>query len=170
DVGGQRGVGLRAGGDLREIEPLHGVDIGCLGVGVGDGRDVGAMERLDLAQVSTRAEADAALAADVSEAPIRAFLLQSLDVKARAWKLNLPTLRAGMDEIIGFPETAARWDGRALFLSGALSDYVTREARPAIKARFPGARFAKIPGAGHWLHAEKPREFEAAVTTFLESP
>ncbi|MEL6549970.1 MAG: alpha/beta fold hydrolase [Pseudomonadota bacterium] len=131
---------------------------------------IDAMERLDLTRVSTRAEADAALAADVPEAPIRAFLLQSLDVKARAWKLNLPALRARMDDIIGFPETAARWDGPVLFLSGALSDYVTREARPAIKAHFPGARFAKIPGAGHWLHAEKPREFEAAVTTFLESP
>ncbi|TAG30704.1 MAG: alpha/beta hydrolase, partial [Rhodobacterales bacterium] len=27
----------------------------------------------------------------------------------------------------------------------------------------------KIPGAGHWLHAEKPREFEDTVRVFLEA-
>ena len=37
------------------------------------------------------------------------------------------------------------------------------------EALFPAARFAKIPGAGHWLHAEKPREFEAAVRAWLEA-
>lgn len=29
------------------------------------------------------------------------------------------------------------------------------------------AVIARIPGAGHWLHAEKPREFEAALRAFL---
>ena len=27
---------------------------------------------------------------------------------------------------------------------------------------------SSLPGAHHWLHAEKPREFEAAVDTFLD--
>jgi pimeloyl-ACP methyl ester carboxylesterase len=26
----------------------------------------------------------------------------------------------------------------------------------------------KIPDAGHWLHAEKPREFEAALRGWLD--
>ncbi len=73
-----------------------------------------------------------------------------------------------MDRIIGFPaEIGGRFDGPALFLSGADSDYVRPEHRDRIKALFPNAKFAKIPGAGHWLHAEKPREFEAAVRAFL---
>jgi pimeloyl-ACP methyl ester carboxylesterase len=54
-------------------------------------------------------------------------------------------------------------------LSGAESDYVRPEHRDAIKGYFPKARFAKIPGAGHWLHADKPREFEAAVRAFLNA-
>ena len=28
--------------------------------------------------------------------------------------------------------------------------------------------FAALPGAGHWLHADRPREFEAAVRVFLD--
>jgi pimeloyl-ACP methyl ester carboxylesterase len=34
---------------------------------------------------------------------------------------------------------------------------------------FPHARFAKIPDADHWLHADKPREFEASVRVFLDA-
>ena len=95
------------------------------------------------------------------------FLLQSLDMKARQWRLNIDVLAAEMDKIIGFPDVTGEFDGPTLFLSGANSDYVQPSSRPVIKTLFPKAKFAKIPGAGHWLHAEKPREFEAAVTTFL---
>ena len=56
-----------------------------------------------------------------------------------------------MPRIMSFPETAAHWDGPALFLAGAESDYVRPEHRPTIKALFPGARFAKLPGAGHCM-------------------
>ncbi|MEM6477883.1 MAG: alpha/beta fold hydrolase [Pseudomonadota bacterium] len=128
---------------------------------------IDAMERLDLSEIDTRSQADEALAAEIDAPGIRAFLLQSLDVKARAWRLNLAALRDQMPEIIGFPRLSAAHHGPALFLSGSASDYVTPKARPAIKALFPGAQFAKIPGAGHWLHAEKPREFEAALSVFL---
>ena len=72
-----------------------------------------------------------------------------------------------MDNIIGFPQITGQFDKPTLFLSGGTSDYVQRDQRPQIKSLFPAAKFAKIPGAGHWLHAEKPREFEAAVSAFL---
>ena len=55
-----------------------------------------------------------------------------------------------------------------LFLGGGESDYIAPGHRERIKALFPAAHFARIPGAGHWLHAEKPREFEAAVRTWLD--
>jgi pimeloyl-ACP methyl ester carboxylesterase len=75
-----------------------------------------------------------------------------------------------MDRITGWPGTEGRFDGPVLFLAGALSNYVRPEHRDAIKRLFPNAKFAKIPGAGHWLHADRPREFEAAVRTFLDRP
>ncbi|MDA8586825.1 alpha/beta fold hydrolase [Rhodobacteraceae bacterium] len=130
---------------------------------------IDAMRQIDLTTIESRRDADEQLMPHVPEAGVRAFLLQSLDVQARRWKLNLDVLQAEMDNIIGFPDLGGRFDGPALFLSGADSDYVEREHRPRIKALFPKARFAKIPGAGHWLHAEKPREFEAAITAFLDN-
>jgi pimeloyl-ACP methyl ester carboxylesterase len=116
----------------------------------------------------SRADADRALAVAVEDAGVRAFLLQSLDLRERRWRLNLDVLDREMPKILSFPEVGGRFDGPVLFLSGANSTYVLPEHRDRIRALFPAARFAKIPGAGHWLHAEKPREFEAAVAAFLD--
>ena len=145
-------------------------DIAPLGYGHSQTPLIEAMQAVDLSQVENRRDADEQLAGHVAEAPVRAFLLQSLDLKGAAprWMLNLDALKAEMDRIIGFPEIDGRFDGPALFLAGALSDYVTDDARPAIRALFPRAELELVPGAGHWLHAEKPRETEAAVTAFLD--
>ncbi len=128
-----------------------------------------AMRGLDLEGLHARSEADRRLSATVEDAGTRAFLLQSLDLKAEPprWRLNLDVLEAEMNLITGWPEPAGTFPGPTLFLTGALSSYVKPEYRDAIKALFPAARFAKIPGAGHWLHADRPREFEAAVAAYL---
>jgi len=133
---------------------------------------IDAMRGLDLSGPPTRSDADRRLAAKVQDAGVRAFLLQSLDLKATPprWRLNLEVLAAEMAQITGWPDLPGQFDGPALFLSGANSDYVGPEQRPAIRAAFPAARFAKIPGAGHWLHAEKPREFEATLRAYLDPP
>ena len=126
-----------------------------------------AMRAVDLDAVEKRSDANDQLARHVPEPTLRSFFTQSLDIKEKRWKLNLDLLAEEMPKIIGFPEIEGRFDGPTLFLSGGESDYVTPEHRPRIKALFPESRFAKIPGAGHWLHAEKPREFEAAVRAYL---
>jgi len=126
-----------------------------------------AMRAVDLSAIQSRADAKAQLTG--LEPGVDDFLLQSLDMKDKRWKLNLDVLEAEMSNIIGFPDISGRFTGPTLFLSGANSDYVLPEHRAKIKTLFPNAKFAKITGAGHWLHAEKPREFEAAVRAFLTS-
>ena len=131
---------------------------------------IDAMRSIDLSTVATRRDADDQLSAHVSDTTVRAFLLQSLDVKARRWRLNLDVLDAQMEKIMTFPETdGAKFSEPTLFLTGANSDYVQREHREKIRSLFPVARFAKIPDAGHWLHAENPRAFEATVRVFLDA-
>jgi pimeloyl-ACP methyl ester carboxylesterase len=130
---------------------------------------IAAMRGLDLSGLASRAEADRRLAASVTDPALRAFFLQSLDLKSAPprWRLNLKVLEAEMPRIIGWPQVAGRFDGPTLFLSGALSPYVLPDYRETIRALFPGARFAKLPGTGHWLHAEKPREFAETLRVFL---
>jgi len=124
-----------------------------------------AMRRVQLDEVTTRADAKAQLG-DLGSG-VADFLLQSLDMKDKCWRLNLDVLQAEMDRIIGFPQLDGQFDGPTLFLSGGKSDYVTADHRAPIKALFPNARFAKIPDAGHWLHAEQPRAFIGSVAAFL---
>ncbi len=128
-----------------------------------------AMRNVDLSRVERRSDAERQLAGLGVERGLQSFFTQSLDVAQRRWRLNLDTLAAEMPRIMSFPDIDATWPGPALFLTGANSDYVRPEHRARIKALFPAARFAKLPGAGHWLHAEKPREFEAAVRAFLNA-
>jgi len=155
------------------LRKLVVADIAPVAYGHSQTHLIAAMRALPLDSVASRGDADRLLAPAVPDASTRAFLLQSLDIKAGGgprWRLNLDVLEAEMDRITGWPDDLdGRFDGPALFLSGAASDYVRPEARGRIKARFPAAVMAKIPGAGHWLHAEKPREFEAAVAAFLDA-
>ena len=73
-----------------------------------------------------------------------------------------------MPKIVGWPGTQGHFDGPTLFLTGSESHYVLPEHRDLIRGLFPNARFAKLLGAGHWLHADRPREFEETVRAFLD--
>lgn len=129
-----------------------------------------AMRSVDLSTLERRSQAEAQLSEAGVDPALQSFFTQSLDIPNKRWRLNLDTLEDQMHLVLSFPdEVTGSWPGPALFLSGATSDYVQTEHRPRIKSLFPNARFAKIPGAGHWLHAEKPRAFEAAARAFLNA-
>jgi len=128
---------------------------------------IDAMQALPLGDFTSRLDADAALKKTVENSNVRSFLLQSLNLRESKWRLNLDVLSEFMAEIIGFPEIPRQFSEPTLFLAGGNSDYVQRDHRTKIKTLFPNARFAKIPNAGHWLHAERPKAFEAAVRVFL---
>ena len=128
-----------------------------------------AMRQVDLSLVKKRSDAEAQLAKLVDDPTLISFFTQSLDVQKQQWRLNLDVLEAEMPKILSFPDVTGQFSGKTLFLSGAKSDYVAPEHRPKIKALFPNASFIKIKDAGHWLHAEKPREFESAVRGWLEN-
>lgn len=127
-----------------------------------------AMRAVDLSAVSRRSEVRAQLE-DVPDDGTRDFLCQSLDLGERRWSLNLDALEREMPRIMGFPDLDGAFDGPALFLAGADSDYVRPEHHARIRTLFPAATFEAIPGAGHWLHADRPREVEAAVRRFLDA-
>lgn len=154
-------------GDL--VDRLIVADIAPVVYGHDQSGHIRAMRSLDLSGLTARSEADRRLSAELDDPALRAFFLQSLNLKATPphWRLNLDVLEAEMPKIVGWPGTEGQFDGPTLFLTGAESSYVKPEYREIIRALFPAARFAKLPGAGHWLHADKPREFEETMRVFL---
>ena len=152
------------------VRRLAVIDIAPVAYGHTQQGLIDAMRALDLTRLRARSEADRRLSAHVDDPGVRAFLLQSLDLRADppGWQLNLDALEANMAEILGW-DGAGQFDGPTLFLSGGASDYVGPDHRPAIRAHFPAARLAKIPGAGHWLHADRPAATAETLRAFLDA-
>ena len=131
---------------------------------------VAAMKAAKLEGVTRRPEVEAQLADAVPEAPLRSFLMQNLVLENSvfSWRINLDSIAANMEGLIGFPDFAgARYDGPTLFIGGGTSDYIRPENHDAIRHYFPKAEIRMIEGVGHWLHAERPAEFAALVEGFL---
>ena len=132
---------------------------------------VQAMRALPLASYSRRSEVADALAEAIPDRGVRNFLsLNAVDGPGGLeWRLNLAALERDFPLILGFPEIEAgrTFPGPALFLSGGRSPYVRPEHRPEIERLFPAAMFETIPDAGHWVHADTPAAFVAAVNRFL---
>lgn len=131
--------------------------------------NIEAMALIDPAVVASRREADEILASRIADPATRAFLLQSLDLAEKRWKVNLPVLGAAMDKVVGWPEMAGTYNGPCLFLRGEHSDYITIAQHDAIRAHFPTARIETLAGAGHWIHADAPEPTAAAIRQFLHS-
>ena len=131
---------------------------------------IDAMQAVPLHAGLTRKQADAQLAETIPEPGIRAFLLQSLRFEAEppAWRLGLAELAAAMPVIEDFaPPPGATFDGTVLVMAGEASGYVRPEHHAAFRALFPAVTFTTIPKAGHWVHAENPQGFLAALEAFL---
>ena len=154
------------------IRRLAVLDIAPIAYGHSQQRYVDAMQGLDLTGVKLRSEADRRLAETVPEPGVRAFFLQSLDLKAEPpqWKLNLEALSDQMALVIGWPEGLPKrsFTGPALFLAGGASDYAAPgAAADEIHEYFPQADLRYIPRIGHWLHAEEPKLVADTVAEFL---
>jgi esterase len=131
-----------------------------------------ALRALHPERFKTRAEADHALAASVPEASLRQFLLKNLvpgENGGYRWRIHLEGIATNYDRLRDAVHSAIPFIGEALFVLGGNSDYVGDADREAILRLFPSADFVTIPGAGHWLHAEKPAEFAMTVIQFLTS-
>lgn len=132
---------------------------------------IDAMQAMDLTGLKLRSEADRRLSERIKDPGVRAFLLQSLDLKTDPphWKLNLDVLRQDMDRLTGWPEglKPGGFAGRSLFLAGANSDYCASEGVTEIHRYFPQAEVEFIPDTGHWLHAEQPVVVADRIAEFL---
>ena len=132
-----------------------------------------AMRAIDLSTLERRAEADAALQDAVPDPTVRGFLLQSLRREDDHWRwlLNLEVLGRDLDAITDWPEDrlagTAPYEGRVLWVGGALSRYVAPEHVAAMDRWFPHNRRVTVKDAGHWVHSEQPQVFVEVLRRFL---
>ena len=140
----------------------------------GFGTYVAAMREVDLETLADRATADRVVAPRVPDAGVRGFLLQNLrrdgsgDQARWRWQMNLALLGDRLPELAGWPDgVTGTYGGPVLWLAGADSDYVRPEHAPLMRTLFPRVRLVRVKNAGHWLHADQPAVFVAALRRFL---
>ncbi|MDC0661347.1 alpha/beta fold hydrolase [Marinobacter sp. SS21] len=134
------------------------------------------LSQLDLDRITSRQQADEALAAYVPTTGIRSFLLKNLQripdsersgAAVFRWRLNLPVIQQCYHRLAAAPEATSPYLGPVLFLKGEDSAYIQEKHRDEVARLFPHARLKVITGTDHWLHAEKPDTFAALCRQFL---
>jgi pimeloyl-ACP methyl ester carboxylesterase len=131
-----------------------------------------ALGAIPQASLRDRREADARLAPGVPEAAVCGYLLQNLEHTPDGWRWRfaVAAIAAATEAIRGFPDPAgAQFPGPTLFVYGTASDYLTGAHLGAMRALFPLARLRPVAGAGHWVYADQPAGFLAAIASALVS-
>ena len=132
-----------------------------------------ALNSVDFSEIKTRKEAEAKLNEYISDFGTKQFLLKNIYWKDSAgnvmdWRFNLKTITEKYDNITA-PVPLFKSQTPCLVVKGERSHYVMERDMQEFKERFENCRLEVIAGAGHWVHAEKPREFFDVVLNFLES-
>jgi esterase len=150
-----------------------------------------ALFSIDLTTLKDRKEAEAVLMDKLNgETGTVQFLLKNLtrnnpfnkeDVMARneaslrgtkqegdnfEWKMNLQGLFDNYEQILKAP-VGEPFLKPTLFIRGGNSNYIKDTDNHYITDLFPKATLETIEDAGHWVHADKPKELFEAINRFL---
>ncbi|WP_223034752.1 alpha/beta fold hydrolase [Hanstruepera marina] len=128
------------------------------------------LSSLDFSLLKSRGAADKQLAQYVSDYGTRQFLLKNLywiEKGQLALRMNLKVLKEQVSEVGEPLPMHARFVGGTLFLRGDKSEYIGHQDEAIINSHFPNSKIVTIANAGHWLHAENPKDFYNAVMAFL---
>ncbi len=152
------------------IAALVVLDIAPVAYGDRHGNVFQGLRAIEPENLKSRVEAENILSQFVEELPVRQFLLKNL-VKSEQnfrWRINLQGIYQSYQNIVQ-SVTDKVWAGKALFVRGELSDYITMEHREGILRRFPDAKVMTVNNTGHWLHAEKPAVVLKVIEQFLQT-
>lgn len=124
---------------------------------------------LSEASIQNRNQAEELLADFISDSQTRAFLLKNLKRNDDRFvlKLNMNAVIENYGTALVAAPSGDRFDNPCLFIKGETSAYIQEKHRPIIKDMFPNSQVNVISGAGHWLHAEKPKLFNNQVMEFF---
>ncbi|MCB4799316.1 alpha/beta fold hydrolase [Neotamlana laminarinivorans] len=120
--------------------------------------------------IKSRGEADKMLSEYVSDFGTRQFLLKNVYRVTKdklGLRINLEVLKNEVGEVGEALPTQQTFSKDTLFLRGDRSEYIGVGDESIIKSHFEKAKIVTISNAGHWLHAENPKEFYESVMKFL---
>jgi esterase len=137
-----------------------------------------ALQAVDFNVVKTRREVEDVLSKYISDFGTKQFLLKNifwLDETEMAWRFNLKVIIQQIETVGQDVEHTGDatpldivCDVQTLFVRGENSNYILEEDIDLIHEIFPRSALETIQGAGHWLHAEKPKAFFECMMQFIK--
>jgi pimeloyl-ACP methyl ester carboxylesterase len=128
------------------------------------------LSSVDFSIQNSRKLVDEKVSSFIPEMGIRQFLMKNLYWKEKGvldFRFNLASLVKNNPEIGKPLPQNTSFAKETLFLKGEKSDYILLEEQLIIDKHFPKNKVVEISKAGHWLHAENPRDFYKEVCDFL---
>jgi pimeloyl-ACP methyl ester carboxylesterase len=129
------------------------------------------LNAVDFSKKPTRNQVEEILSTFIPDFGTRQFLMKNLYWKTPeelAFRFNLEVVTKKVSQIgAALPENLI-FNKPTLFIRGGNSNYILDDDFPLIISHFPEVSIKTIPGVGHWLHAEKPKEFLELTLEFLK--
>ncbi len=167
-MGGKTVLGLAAK-NPELIDKMVVADIGYKSYPMHHEQILKGLNSLDLNSVKSRGQADKIISEYIPEYGVRQFLLKNLywiEKGQLAWRINIPVLEREMDNIleeIVFDVI----ENPTLFIRGGKSNYILESDFDEIESKLPNSSIYTMPEAGHWVHAEDPKNFYMEVKQFV---
>lgn len=130
------------------------------------------LNAVDLSAMKTRKEVEEILSTYISDHGTKQFLLKNIYWKENGqldWRFNLKVITEKIAQIGEATPTDSVSEVPSLFIKGENSNYIQEEDEKLISHIFPHSMFETVADAGHWIHAEKPKEFFECVMKFIKS-
>ena len=130
------------------------------------------LSSLNFSIIKSRGEADEQLGRYVPDFGTRQFLLKNLYWKEKgklALRMNLEVLKEYVSEVGEALPTHLKFNKDTLFLRGDRSEYIALSDEDIIMRHFPQAKIVTIKNAGHWLHADNPKDFFEETMNFIRN-
>lgn len=128
------------------------------------------LNSIDFNVHNSRKLVDNQLANYIPEIGVRQFLMKNVfwkEKKILGFRFNLLSLTENNSEVGKSLPKNKIFDKTTLFLKGEKSDYILPEEQLIIDTHFPNNKVLEIKNAGHWLHAENPKDFYEEVINVL---
>jgi pimeloyl-ACP methyl ester carboxylesterase len=131
-----------------------------------------AMHLIDFDFVKTRKDAEQILKNEIEDIATLQFMLKNIYWKTDtqlAWRFNIDALEKNIDAIGAAIKNETIRNTPSLFIRGANSNYINADDVKNIAQKYSNAKVVTIKDAGHWVHADKPKEMLMITLEFLQN-
>jgi pimeloyl-ACP methyl ester carboxylesterase len=120
--------------------------------------------------VQSRKDVEVQLSKFINDYSIKQFLMKGLywiEKGKLAFRYNIKVIQTNIENVGKALDPNLIFNGETLFLRGVNSNYILDEDIDQIFEHFHHCKLVDIENAGHWLHAENPKDFYKEIMKFI---